>query len=432
MMNLLHRSCFLILLLLIPLFSNAQKTTCITTNGIQLIKNGKPYYFIGSNAWHFTNLASLGDGGNRERLLKELDMLEEMGVDNLRIMAGTEGPGSQQYRIQPALQNAPGEYDEQLLQGLDYLMDELAKRDMVAVLCLNNFFMWSGGMAQYVSWAEGTEIPLPQLNTGSWDEYQAYAARFYTNKKAMSYFEDFLRFIIARKNTINGKLYTQDPTIMAWQLGNEPRGRQNVMEYAIWADKTAGLIQQLDTNHLVSLGGEGILPDGGVDTGFKVVSQSKNIDYLTAHLWIENWSWYNSRKPETYEDAVSKAKTYIQDHIDFANFAKKPLVFEEFGVPRDNGNFSSTGTTKYRDNFFQMVFDFVLRSAKESGPLAGCNFWSWAGEATSWPAGEYWKPGEPFVGDPPHELQGWYSIHKNDKNTVGVIGKNILKLSEIE
>ena len=35
--------------------------------------------------------------------------------------------------------------------------------------------------------------------------------------------------------------------------------------------------------------------------------------------------------------------------------------------------------------------------------------------------GLYWQPGDPFVGDPPHELQGWYSIYNTDKSTLGIV-----------
>ena len=28
--------------------------------------------------------------------------------------------------------------------------------------------------------------------------------------------------------------------------------------------------------------------------------------------------------------------------------------------------------------------------------------------------GGWWKPGDEFIGDPPHELQGWYSVYNND------------------
>jgi mannan endo-1,4-beta-mannosidase len=48
-------------------------------------------------------------------------------------------------------------FNENLLVGLDFLLVELKKRDMVAVMCLNNFWPWSGGFAQYVSWANANE-----------------------------------------------------------------------------------------------------------------------------------------------------------------------------------------------------------------------------------------------------------------------------------
>lgn len=35
--------------------------------------------------------------------------------------------------------------------------------------------------------------------------------------------QDYVRFILSRRNTRNGLLYSEDPTILAWDLVNEPR-----------------------------------------------------------------------------------------------------------------------------------------------------------------------------------------------------------------
>ena len=40
--------------------------------------------------------------------------------------------------------------------------------------------------------------------------------------------------------------------------------------------------------------------------------------------------------------------------------------------------------------------------------------WAWAGDSRPPRPGEFWKPGDPFIGDPPHEKQGWYSIYDKD------------------
>ena len=37
------------------------------------------------------------------------------------------------------------------------------------------------------------------------------------------------------------------------------------------------------------------------------------------------------------------------------------------------------------------------------------------------PHGGYWQPGDPWIGDPPHEHQGWYSIYDDDAATAAVI-----------
>ncbi len=37
-----------------------------------------------TNFWYGAILGSMGQGGNRERLCRELDKMKEMGIDNLR------------------------------------------------------------------------------------------------------------------------------------------------------------------------------------------------------------------------------------------------------------------------------------------------------------------------------------------------------------
>ena len=123
----------------------------------QFIRNGQPYYYIGANFWYGAILASEGTGGNRERLHQELDSLKAIGVDNLRILVGADGKRGVPTKVEPTLQEAPGVYNDTILAGLDYLLAEMEKRDMVAVLYLNNSWEWSGGYSQYLAWAKGCE-----------------------------------------------------------------------------------------------------------------------------------------------------------------------------------------------------------------------------------------------------------------------------------
>ena len=104
----------------------------------QFMRNGKPYYFVGTNFWYGAILGSEGEGGNRERLCKELDFMKANGIDNLRVLVGGEGENGLLGKIEPNLQTKPGEYNDDVLAGLDFLLMELGKREMTAVLYFNN------------------------------------------------------------------------------------------------------------------------------------------------------------------------------------------------------------------------------------------------------------------------------------------------------
>ena len=112
-------------------------TQFITTEGTKLLKQGKPYHFVGCNMWYASILGSTGMGGDRERLCRELDMLKELGVTNVRILSGPDAGSDLANPAKPYLQVAPGVLNDTILEGLDYTLAELEKRDMEAVIYLN-------------------------------------------------------------------------------------------------------------------------------------------------------------------------------------------------------------------------------------------------------------------------------------------------------
>lgn len=385
----------------------------------KFIRNGKPYKYIGTNFWYGMNLGAY----DKERLIRELDRLKDLGVTNLRLMATSEGDANGEWRLQPCLQTAPGEINEELLKGLDFLLDEMKKRDMLGVMCLNNFWPWSGGMSQYVSWANGNEsIPFPPpAKGGDWRTYQEYTAQFYTNQKALDYFNRVIELVVNRVNSVNGIAYKEDPTIMAWQLANEPEGINQEEAYRKWINETAKFIKSLDPNHLVSIGSEGNTPFPQTGNDFEKDHLSKDIDYCTFHLWIQNWGFYDPLKPDdTYKKAIEMADEYIQQHFEIANKLNKPIVLEEFGISRDNNSYEITSSTNYRDTYYKYIFEKVLNLSKD-GNMAGANFWAWGGEGRPRVPKAVWQTGDDLIGDPPHEYQGWYSVYDTDESTKKII-----------
>lgn len=185
------------------------------------IRNGKPYYYVGTNFWYGAILASEGEGGNRERLCRELDSLKNIGIDNLRILIGADGKRGVPNKVEPTLQVSPGVYNDTILAGLDYLLYEMKKRDMLAVLYLNNSWEWSGGYSQYLEWAGKGKAPIPSID--GYDAFKNYVKQFVECDKAKSLFAKHVNYILSRTNRYTNVKYIDDPTIMSWQIGNEPR-----------------------------------------------------------------------------------------------------------------------------------------------------------------------------------------------------------------
>lgn len=310
-----------------------------------------------------------GPGGDRELLLEELDRLQSIGVTNLRVMAASEGPNTEPYRMVPALMLSPGVYDERVLDGLDFFIAEMGKREMKAVMMLNNYWQWSGGMGQYVSWSEGSAIPYP----GDWGEFMSYSAKFYDCTECQIWYRDHIEMLIDHTNPYTGLKYRDDPAIFAWELANEPRR----YPYS-WIDETAGYIKSLDRNHLVTTGSEGAPP--GESQDFQRTHDGASIDYATVHIWPQNWGWYDPSNPTTYERAEQNALEYLRRHVFDMAVLDKPLVLEEFGLARDwepvHNIYDPGSSTMYRDRFYNAMFAEVYDLVLKGGPIAGDNFWA--------------------------------------------------------
>ncbi|MBQ5452077.1 MAG: beta-mannosidase, partial [Bacteroidales bacterium] len=209
--------------LIVAACQQAEKNTAefVKVENGHFVRSGKPYYYVGTNFWYGAILGSEGQGGNRERLINELDEMKRIGIDNLRILVGSDGERGVKTKVEPTLQIAPGVYNDTILAGLDFLLMEMGKRNMVAVLYLNNSWEWSGGYGFYLEHAGLGKQPRP--DDVGYPEFMKAMSKFATNEKAHQLFYDYVRFIIGRTNRYTDLKYTDDPAIMSWQIGNEPR-----------------------------------------------------------------------------------------------------------------------------------------------------------------------------------------------------------------
>jgi mannan endo-1,4-beta-mannosidase len=392
----------------------------------RLLRDDTPYRIAGANMWYAAWLGADAVYGNRARLARELDRLQALGLNNLRIMAAAE-EGPLKNSIKPGFSLPDGSLNPELLGGLDFAMAEIARRGMTAVVCLGNFWEWSGGLATWLYRVTGQYIDMGDP-AHPWPAFADATAAFYANGEAVDFYRAHVRAIVTRTNSLNGRRYADDPAIMSWQLANEPRpgGSKAAIEhrldaYYAWIDGTAALIRSLDANHLVSLGHEGTMGANGSEDIVRRAHQ--DIDYLTAHIWPLNWSWVDGKDlAGTWDAGAAKVRDYLAAHERIAGELGKPLVFEEFGFPRDGEAYDPAMPTSFRERYYRLIYDTVEGSWQSSRPVMGSNFWAWNGEARAAHGDAHFRDGDlAYMGDPPHEPQGWYGLFDSDASMLAVV-----------
>ncbi len=331
---------------------------------------------------------------------------------------GSDGQRGVATKVEPTLQEAPGVYNDTILAGLDFLLQQMGARSMKAVLYLNNSWEWSGGYGYYLE--QAGEGPQPRPDVAGYPVFMQAMSRYASCTKAHELFFDYVRFIVGRTNRYTKVAYKDDPTIMAWQIGNEPRAFSDEAKepFAQWLSQASALIRSLDGNHLISIGSEGIWGCENDTALYERISADPNIDYMNAHIWPYNWSW--ARKDSLQRDVTKSCMNsgqYLSQHISIARRIGKPLVVEEFGYPRDGFVFEPASPTTARDTYY----DYIFSMAMGDSIVKGCNFWGWAGEAR--PRHEQWRVGDPYTGDPAQEAQGLNSVFDCDSSTIAVILK---------
>jgi len=412
---LVRRILLIIIVLSLFVTNSSAQSSFVRIKDNQFTIGGKPYYFIGTNYWYGVILASTGTYGDRERLLRELDFMKEHGITNLRIQAGAEGPDDEPFRVTPALLLSPGKYNDELLDGMDFLLSEMGKRGQHAILFLNNSWDWSGGYAQYLNWNGYGDIPYPMVKPNTWSQFMSFAGQFMQCDKCQQQFREHVQFLLSRTNRYSGIKYTDDPAIMTWEIGNEPRAfsTENLPFLEQYIKEISTLIRETDKNHLITTGTEG---QHGCEQSLEVferIHSITQIDYLTMHIWPKNWGWLDIQDIKgTLKTSILNSNDYMERHFEVARRLGKPIVLEEFGLPRDFHGYSPDEKTTCRDSYYANAFEQIIKHCKNNDVLAGCNFWGFAGEGR--PTHLFWVKGDDYLGDPPNEEQGLNSVFSTD------------------
>jgi mannan endo-1,4-beta-mannosidase len=319
----------------------------IYASGTNLMLRGKPFRYVGANTYYLMTYAA--EAELRKYVDEVFDEARRMGIKVIRTWAFNNGSARWN-----ALQTSPGSYSEQTFVGLDYVIAKAKKSGVYLILCLGNNWEHYGGARQYLDWC-------PEKGA---KEHNA----FFTDIHARQYYKDHIKRVLERRNTITKIKYKDDPTILAWELMNEPRAEGDFSGDILngWIGEMSAYVKSIDKNHLVTTGCEGFYADkdesdwkfnGAMGSDFIRNHSIETVDIASFHLWPSSVKYVMS------EDDVRK---WIEVHADDAKKINKPVILGEFGEYCEGRE-----DTLRRDRLFKLVLDLA-----EKNKIAGSNFWT--------------------------------------------------------
>ncbi|GLI67220.1 hypothetical protein VaNZ11_011144, partial [Volvox africanus] len=151
----------------------------------------------------------------------------------------------------------PGEYDEDQFLGLDYCIYLASKFGMRVILALTNLWPQYKGPEHYLYMA-----------TGSADGKTVYD--YYADRSTRELVKRHFDAIVNRVNAYSGYSYKDDPTILGWDVMNEPRcpgcDESQISVKLDWLREMAAYLRSIDPNHLITQGSEGyFMPDSATN-----------------------------------------------------------------------------------------------------------------------------------------------------------------------
>ena len=270
-----------------PKFQSVLKE-CVTRKGGQLFLAEKPFRFLSFNAPELVLREEPHWGFNQP--FEQTDLLETIHLFGGRVVRpyvmSVKGEGL----AGPRHIEGVRQYNEKAFQSMDFVLAECNRVGVRMIVPFLDNWHWWGGIKEFCALRGKPETA------------------FYTDEEIKADYKHLVSFVLNRRNTITGKLYREDPAILAWETGNELRGAP-----VEWTLEMAEYIKGIDGKHHVV--------DGNDEHISSEVLDSPHIDIVVRHYY---------RGTEGKGGPVHYGERYLQDFRKCQG--KKPLLIEEFGI----------------------------------------------------------------------------------------------------
>lgn len=242
----------------------------VSISGTQFNIDGKVGYFAGTNCYWCSFLSNSADVDST------FSHIASSGLKVVRVWGFNDvnqqpSPGNIWFQKLSASGSTINTGTDGL-QALDNVVKSAEQHNLKLIIPFVNNWNDYGGINAYVNAFGG--------NATTW----------FTNSAAQTQYRKYIQAVVSR--------YINSTAIFAWELANEPRCNQCDTGVIVqWATSVSQYVKSLDSNHLVTLGDEGLglsTGDGsypytyGEGTDFAKNVQIKTLDFGTFHLYPDS------------------------------------------------------------------------------------------------------------------------------------------------
>ncbi|WP_313690802.1 glycoside hydrolase 5 family protein [Halorarum halobium] len=311
-------------------------TAFVERDGTEFVVDGERYVFSG-----VANCCLAEGYTSKSRVDDVLESASTLNADAIRFKIGSAGGESNCAEsvdgCDLSFQPEPGTFDESAFRHLDYIVAEAGRRGIRVILPLVD--NWGAtGMNQYVDWVEDA----------------GEHADFYALDRAQELYRGFIEHLLTRTNTITGREYRGDPTILLWELANEPRVQADGELLLSWLEESAAFVHELDDDHLVSTGSDVFLGTESPGEFYTRAHAVDGIDACSIHLWPQNWDMSN---PKSFgvEYITDRTRRGTED-------VGKPVYLGEYGWRVNLQESDAAGQIERRNELFAEWHDAALEA----------------------------------------------------------------------
>ena len=244
--------------------ATAHRDTFVVRDGTSLKLAGRPFTMVGPNMYWTGLDENVGgidpstpgavDYPSYFRIRDGLTTAKAMGSTVVRAHTNGVSTGNPK-SLEPSL----GRFNSTAFDAMDYTVAQARKDGLRLIVPLtDNYRYYHGGRFDFLNW-----LGLSTADDG---------ALFYTDPQARAAYQAYIRRLLTHVNPLTGLAYRDDPTIMAWELGNELNGMTSD-----WIGANSRYLKRVAPRQLVAAGQQ-----SGIDSDVLATPQ---VDISDSHYY---------------------------------------------------------------------------------------------------------------------------------------------------